>query len=491
MTSTHQREGSWRELLGRENGGASTVLAGGVALFAVNVYLTTSLLPTAVSDIGGQRYYAWVSSVFMVASVISATMVSPLLVRRGARSSYLVALVLFGFGTAICIATPTMEVLLTGRVFQGLGGGLLSGLGYAVINSALPQRLWTRGTALVSAMWGVGTFLGPALGGIFSQFHAWRGAFAVLLVGTVLLAVLVPRAIPGGGTTGESAVPRVPFLPLVTLTASVMLVSVAGILTSRIAIGVAVVGAVLLLIGFLRADKGTSREGILPRSTYAATPLKWIYLTIAFLVIALMVETFVPLFGQRIGGLPPVLAGFLGAVLALGWTLGEIPSAGVTRASSTRRIIVVGPLLVAVGLAITGLLQFWHPAVIIMLAWALALGVAGAGIGIAWPHLATSAMSAVSDPVEAGKAAASVSTVQLIANAFGAAIAGLLVNLGGADMVRSAHLLLFGFAIVALLGVVSAARVGRANVQQEHVKQEQGAGQGHGAQQEQGGGISA
>ena len=68
--------GSWRELLGPKNLGASTVLAGGVALYATNEFLTISLLPSAVADIGGQRFYAWVTTVYLVASVVAATTVS-------------------------------------------------------------------------------------------------------------------------------------------------------------------------------------------------------------------------------------------------------------------------------------------------------------------------------------------------------------------------------------------------------------------------------
>jgi hypothetical protein len=47
--------GSWRELLGRRYLGTSTLLAGGVALYATNEFLTISLLSSTVADIGGQR----------------------------------------------------------------------------------------------------------------------------------------------------------------------------------------------------------------------------------------------------------------------------------------------------------------------------------------------------------------------------------------------------------------------------------------------------
>ena len=166
--------GSWRELLGPRNLGTSAVLAGGVALYATNEFLTISLMPSAVADIGGHRLYAWVTTMYLVASVVAATTVHSTLIRLGPRWSYLFALSVFGAGSLVCTAAPTMELLLVGRTVQGLGGGLLAGLGYAVINAALPNRLWTKASALVSAMWGVGTLLGPAAGGLFAQFGSWR-----------------------------------------------------------------------------------------------------------------------------------------------------------------------------------------------------------------------------------------------------------------------------------------------------------------------------
>ena len=93
-TTASTAAGSWRELLGREYIGATTVLAGGVAIYAINEFITMSLLPSAVADIGGERLYAWVTTVYLVASVMAATTVGPVLTRFGPRASYLGALML-------------------------------------------------------------------------------------------------------------------------------------------------------------------------------------------------------------------------------------------------------------------------------------------------------------------------------------------------------------------------------------------------------------
>ena len=96
-----------------------------------------------------------------------------------------------------------MEILIAGRALQGVAGGLLAGLGYALINSALPRSLWTRASALVSAMWGVATVVGPAIGGLFAQFGLWRWAFVAMAILTALMAMLVPVVLPAGRARPE------------------------------------------------------------------------------------------------------------------------------------------------------------------------------------------------------------------------------------------------------------------------------------------------
>ena len=46
------------------------MLAGGVALYATNEFLTVSLLPSAIAEIGGARLYAWVTTLYLVGSVV-------------------------------------------------------------------------------------------------------------------------------------------------------------------------------------------------------------------------------------------------------------------------------------------------------------------------------------------------------------------------------------------------------------------------------------
>ncbi len=453
--------GSWRELLGPKNLGASTVLAGGVALYATNEFLTISLMPSAVADVGGHRYYAWVTTVYLVASVVAATTVHSLLLRLGPRWAYLLGLSVFGAGSLACAAAPTMEVLLAGRAVQGAAGGLLAGLGYAVINTVLPSSLWIKASALVSAMWGVGTLLGPAAGGLFSQFGSWRWAFGVLVILTATMAVLVPIALPARGAAGVDTerIP-IPVWSLVLLGAAALVVSVAGIPHDWRATAVLLVVGVALVAVFVYVDRRLP-AAVLPPSAFGSGPLKWIYVTLGLLMAATMADMYVPLFGQRLAHLTPVAAGFLGAGLAVGWTVGEIGSASLRNNRVIVRTVAVAPLVMATGLALAALTQDQDASIALVALWAVALVITGIGVGIAWPHLSAWAMGCVDDAAEGPAAAAAINTVQLICGAFGAGLAGVVVNLTERGDATSARWLFATFAGLASLTVVVSTRSGR------------------------------
>jgi MFS family permease len=456
MTETRQRtsSGSWRELLGSRYAPIASVLAGGVLLEASNVYLTTSLLPTIVGEIGGAEFYAWTMMTFLLASVVSAMLVSRILTQQGAVRAYLLALGLFALGSLLCAASPWMSALLVGRAVQGLGGGLLAGLGYALIQRALPERLWARGAALTSAMWGVGNIVGPVVGGLFAQIDAWRVTFVGLAVVSALIGIVALRSLPRT-TRGRSSDP-VPWLSLVLLAGGVSAVGIASVVPGGVGTVVALVVGVVLCAWFLRHEQ-RGGNGILPKITFAAgSSLGWVYLAVAVLAFAIGTEAFIPLFGQEIGGLMPFVAGLLGAALSLGWSVTQVFTANATGVRSRRALIVVGPFVVAVGLAAYGLLQQEMPSTLVIVLWFVTLFTAGAGIGLGFPHLTVAALSSTADEEEGAKAAAAVNTVFIIASAFSAALAGVLVNLAAPDHVRSAQLLMFVFAGVTVLGVLVA-----------------------------------
>ena len=126
-TSITADDASWLDLFRGANALRVLVLAAGVALHAINLYLTTTILPSVVDDIGGVAFYAWNTTLFIVASITGAAVAAQVIQHAGPRGAYLLGAAVFGGGSALCALAPAMPVLLAGRVLQGLGGGVPGG----------------------------------------------------------------------------------------------------------------------------------------------------------------------------------------------------------------------------------------------------------------------------------------------------------------------------------------------------------------------------
>ena len=191
-------------------------LMGGVALHAINVHIVTTVLPSVVQDIGGLDWYAWNTTLFVVASIVGAALSVWLLAVLGQRGACVAALTVFAVGSAGCALATSMPWMLAGRSVQGLGGGTLAALSYALIRVVFEPRLWPRAVALVSGMWGVATLCGPALGGLFAQSGHWRWAFWTLLPVALLQGLLVVGQLQPMGERESSvgSTPRIPFMQI-------------------------------------------------------------------------------------------------------------------------------------------------------------------------------------------------------------------------------------------------------------------------------------
>lgn len=425
------------------------ILAGGILLQALNMYLTSALMPSIVSDIGGQAYYAWVTTAFIVASVAATMAVPAVLGRLGSRVSYLVAAGAFGVGSAVAAAAPAMELLLVGRIVQGVGGGLLSGLAFALIRSSLPEQAWGKGTAIISAMFGVGTLAGPAIGGAFAQFDGWRLAFGVVAVVAVVLGIGATSILPRSSRSETTN--RLPWLSLLVLTAAVAALSLAGVVPGWW-FWIALIAGAVLLLAFVAVDRA-ARSGVLPSITYGAGSLKWIYIALALTTTVTASEAFTPLFGQRIFALMPFAAGFLGATVSAGWSATALMSARVTAPRTQQRMTLAGPAVTAAMMLVLVLLQFVPTSPWVLTGWVVALIIAGAGTGLSNPHLSVSVMSSVGNDADGAKAAAAIPVASLIGQAIVAALGGTLVNAGLPSYSHAASNLFILLGVVALLGV--------------------------------------
>jgi MFS family permease len=424
----------WADLLSGGNLVRSLALSGGVALHAVNLYISTTILPSVVREIGGIDYYAWNTTLFVVASILGAALSSPILAHAGPRSGYGVAAIFFILGTSVCANADAMPIMLAGRFVQGFGGGILLALAYAMVRRVYAEPLWPRALALLSSMWGIATLLGPAVGGVFAELDLWRGAFLVLIPVAAIIGMAAVFVLPGRAEKQNVGEP-LPIAQLVVLTLGVIAASWGGIGRNMTSTVIAMVAALGLIVLFVLIERNSQRK-LLPRGTFKLpSALGSLYATSALLAITVTcTEIFLPLFLQELHGRSPLEAGYIAAVMSAGWTAAAIFASGF-QGQRRNMAMRAGPALSLGAMAILAAVMPWAGQIGDWLPLTLncgALVVGGAGVGLAYPHLSAMVLR-VAPLDEADNAASSIMTVQLCATAFGAALAGLAVNLAGAS----------------------------------------------------------
>lgn len=140
----------------------------------------------------------WVTDAYAL-SLAALLLTSGVLADRyGRRRLFLIGLVIFTLGSALCAAAQSPAMLIWSRAAQGIGGSILFSTSLALLASSFHGR--ERGVAfgIWGAITGVATALGPLLGGLITSGIDWRGVFWVNLpigaAALVLAAVKVDES---------------------------------------------------------------------------------------------------------------------------------------------------------------------------------------------------------------------------------------------------------------------------------------------------------
>lgn len=88
--------------------------------------------------------------------------------------SFLGAMAVFGIGSLICGAAPSSTVFIIGRTIAGIGAGGVSSGAYTICAYISEPKKRAVHTAILGAILGIGSILGPLLGGVFSEKSTWR-----------------------------------------------------------------------------------------------------------------------------------------------------------------------------------------------------------------------------------------------------------------------------------------------------------------------------
>lgn len=160
------------------------VIAFAVTLAAFMETLDTSIANVALPYIGGGlgRSYdevTWILTTYLVANAVVLPMSAWLSRVFGRKNYYLGCVALFTLTSFFCGVAPSLGIMLSSRVLQGLAGGGMVPVAQAVLVDTFPPAKRASAFAVYTAVIVTAPTIGPVLGGWITDNYDWRWIFFI------------------------------------------------------------------------------------------------------------------------------------------------------------------------------------------------------------------------------------------------------------------------------------------------------------------------
>jgi EmrB/QacA subfamily drug resistance transporter len=341
----------------------------------------------------------------------------------GRRKVYVAGTALFAAASLACGLAPNASALVAMRAVQGLGATAM----FATTLSLLAATYQGRDRSVALGVWGAvsggAAALGPILGGLLTQGLDWRWIFFVNLPVSVAAIVLTLRAV-GESRGGPGA--RIDWAGTATFTVfagtttyAVIRADAVGWGSTRTAatLAVAVVALALFVLVERRSAQPMLDLALFRSGSFAGVMVGSVALNAA----AFGFLPYTSIWLQTLLGLSPVRGGLVLVPLALTAFVAAALGGRLLHGAPYRLVIGIGLLLIGAG----ALAQSFLDAGSGWPALTAGLAVAGAGVGLVSPAIASAALASV-PPRQAGTAGGAVNTLRQLGYALGVAVFGTL-----------------------------------------------------------------
>jgi MFS family permease len=197
------------------------VLVLACASFALSQTLVVPALPAIAEDLDASRSaVSWVLTAFLLSASVSTPIIGKLGDLYGKGRVLGAVMVVFSIGAVINALAGSIEVLIAGRVLQGVAGGVFP-LAFGIVRDTFPRERVPGGLSLIGAMFGIGGGIGLPLSGVIADNLSVDWLFWISLV-ALPAALAAYRLIPPS--------PRVPHVRIDWIGALLLSIALSAIL---------------------------------------------------------------------------------------------------------------------------------------------------------------------------------------------------------------------------------------------------------------------
>lgn len=154
-----------------------------VSAFTVilNETTMTIALPTIMADLGiTESTGQWLTTAFMLTMAVVIPTTGYLINRIGTRNAYILAMSVFTAGTLLGALAPGFGILVTARVVQAMGTGIMMPLLMTTIMTVVPPQIRGKVMGNITLVIALAPAMGPTMSGVMVDLAGWRSVFAVV-----------------------------------------------------------------------------------------------------------------------------------------------------------------------------------------------------------------------------------------------------------------------------------------------------------------------
>jgi EmrB/QacA subfamily drug resistance transporter len=336
----------------------ATVLGSAVA--SIDATVVGIALPAIGRDFNvGMDSLQWVVTAYTLTLAGLLLLAGSLGDKYGRKRIFVTGVIWFAIASLLCAVAPTSEFLIAARALQGIGAALLTPGSLAILQATF--RPDDRGKAIGawSGLAGVGTAVGPFIGGWLVSAVSWRLIFVINLPLAVLVVAVALRHVPetrDRDATGPIDVAGGILVTFGLIGLTYGLIQGPNTGWSASPVLAALIGGVVLLAVFVWWERRTSSP-MLELSLFSSTQFTATNVVTFVVYGAIGGALFLlPIQLQQVSGYSPLGAGIsLLPVTAITLALSSRSGALASRIGP-RLQMSVGPVLVGAGIALFALI---------------------------------------------------------------------------------------------------------------------------------------
>lgn len=166
----------------------------GWAMALIDVGIVNVTVPELQDDLSTDlATVTWVINAYNIAFAVLLVTAGRLADQFGRKRLFIIGMIVFTIGSALCAAAWSVEWLIVFRVVQGVGAGILAPLGFAMTVLVFPPQQRGFGLALIAVIALVASAAGPVFGGVLVEIANWHWIFIINIPLGILGIVLAMK----------------------------------------------------------------------------------------------------------------------------------------------------------------------------------------------------------------------------------------------------------------------------------------------------------